>query len=84
MGYTLTTEIKRADLFRAQREALKAIELDQRAKQVKPVTDIFDRFIELRDRNRELNGDGQYVTINLKNIDENTTVKDLIQLAKKR
>ena len=84
MGYTLTAEIKRADLFKAQRDALKAIDLEQRARALQPFTSLYDQFMKLRDYNATKTGGDNNVTINLSNVDENTRVKDLINLAKKR
>ena len=83
MGYSLESEIKRADLFKAQREALKAIEAERQRKNLSPIISLYNT---ITNRPEKSSGSTQNVNININahGVTKDTKLKDLLKLADKR
>ena len=83
MGYSLESEIKRADLFRAQREALKAIEAERQRKNLSPIISLYNT---ITNRPEKSSGSTQNVNININahGVSKDTKLKDLLKMADKR
>ena len=83
MGYSLESEIRRADLFKAQREALKAIEAERQRKNLSPIISLYNT---ITNRPEKSSGSTQNVNININahGVTKDTKLKDLLKLADKR
>jgi hypothetical protein len=83
MGYSLESEIKRADLFKAQREALKAIEAERQRKNLSPIISLYNT---ITNRPEKSSGSTQNVNININahGVSKDTKLKDLLAMADKR
>lgn len=83
MGYSLESEIRRADLFRAQREALKAIEAERQRKNLSPIISLYNT---VTNRPEKSSGSTQNVNININahGVSKDTKLKDLLKMADKR
>lgn len=83
MGYSLESEIRRADLFKAQREALKAIEAERQRKNLSPIISLYNT---ITNRPEKSSGSTQNVNININahGVNKDTKLKDLLKMADKR
>ena len=83
MGYSLESEIRRADLFKAQREALKAIEAERQRKNLSPIISLYNT---ITNRPEKSSGSTQNVNININahGVSKDTKLKDLLAMADKR
>lgn len=83
MGYSLESEIRRADLFKAQREALKAIEAERQRKNLSPIISLYNT---ITNRPEKSSGSTQNVNININahGVSKDTKLKDLLKMADKR
>ena len=83
MGYSLESEIRRADLFKAQREALKAIEAERQRKNLSPIISLYNT---ITNRPEKSSGSTQNVNININahGVSKDTKLKDLLDMANKR
>ena len=83
MGYSLESEIRRADLFKAQREALKAIEAERQRKNLSPIISLYNT---ITNRPEKSIGSTQNVNININahGVNKDTKLKDLLKMADKR
>lgn len=83
MGYSLESEIRRADLFKAQREALKAIEAERQRKNLSPIISLYNT---VTNRPEKSSGSTQNVNININahGVSKDTKLKDLLAMANKR
>ena len=83
MGYSLESEIRRADLFKAQREALKAIEAERQKKNLSPIISLYNT---ITNRPEKSSGSTQNVNININahGVNKDTKLKDLLKMADKR
>ena len=83
MGYSLESEIRRADLFKAQREALKAIEAERQRKDLSPIISLYNT---ITNRPEKSSGSTQNVNININahGVNKDTKLKDLLKMADKR
>lgn len=83
MGYSLESEIRRADLFKAQREALKAIEAERQRKNLSPIISLYNT---VTNRPEKSSGSTQNVNININahGVSKDTKLKDLLAMADKR
>ena len=83
MGYSLESEIRRADLFKAQREALKAIEAERQRKNLSPIISLYNT---ITNRPEKSSGSTQNVNININahGVTKDTKLKDLLKMADKR
>ena len=83
MGYSLESEIRRADLFKAQREALKAIEAERQRKNLSPIISLYNT---VTNRPEKSSGSTQNVNININahGVSKDTKLKDLLKMADKR
>ena len=83
MGYSLESEIRRADLFKAQREALKAIEAERQRKNLSPIISLYNT---ITNRPEKSSSSTQNVNININahGVNKDTKLKDLLKMADKR
>lgn len=83
MGYSLESEIRRADLFKAQREALKAIEAERQRKNLSPIISLYNT---ITNRPEKSSGSTQNVNININahGVSKDTKLRDLLKMADKR
>lgn len=86
MGYSLESEIRRADLFKAQREALKAIEAERRKQELSPFISFYNN-ITNKNKVETPVATNQPVNIIINGshgVNGDTKVKDLIKIAHNR